>query len=78
MVTELTTEILALAAVVTAFVGVSKGYGIKKRDTHAIALIIAAIFVLVPANVQAALVTISLVGLTASGAYKYGKGKADE
>lgn len=73
----LTSEtILMLAAVVTSYVGVAKGYGLNKKHTHLFALVIAAIFLLVPTGIQQILVTISIVGLTASGAYNYSKNKA--
>jgi hypothetical protein len=74
---ELTTEVLSLAAIVTAYVGVAKGYGIPAKHNHVIAIGLAALFVLAPDSVKTALVTISLVGLTASGAYHYAK-KADK
>jgi len=70
---EMTSEILMLAAVVTSFVGIFKAYGIPSKHNHVICLVIAAIFVVVPDSIQQTLLTISLVGLTASGAYQYAK-----
>lgn len=70
---ELTNEVLMLAAVVASYVGIFKAYGVPSKHNHAIALTMAAIFVLVPDDVQQTLITISLVGLTASGAYHYTK-----
>ncbi|GAA4881671.1 hypothetical protein GCM10023310_72110 [Paenibacillus vulneris] len=75
---EMTNEILMLAAVVTSFVGVFKSYGIPSKHNHVICLAIAAIFVLVPENIKQVLLTISLVGLTASGAYQYSKSPKQE
>lgn len=65
------TDILSLAAVVAAYVGVVKAYGIDPKHSHVIALAIAAVFVLVPDVVKEKLLAISIVGLTASGAYNY-------
>jgi len=65
------TDILSLAAVVAAYVGVVKAYGVDPKHSHVIALAIAAVFVLVPEFIQQKLLAISIVGLTASGAYQY-------
>ena len=65
------TDILSLAAVVAAYVGVVKAYGVDPKHSHVIALVIAAVFVLVPDVVKEKLLAISIVGLTASGAYQY-------
>ncbi|MGE7828953.1 hypothetical protein [Paenibacillus sp. NPDC093718] len=67
----LTNEVLMLAAVVTSYVGVIKGYGVNKKHNHLIALLIAAIFVLVPTNIKEILTLVSVIGLTASGAYNF-------
>lgn len=72
---EMTEQILMLAAIVASYVGVFKAYGLSSKHNHIIGLVIAAIFLVVPSNVQQLLVTISLVGLTASGAYQYSKGQ---
>lgn len=66
-------EILQLAALVAAYVGVAKGFGLSERWTHIAALIIAAVFVLSPDVVRDKIALISIVGLTASGAYQYVK-----
>lgn len=70
---EFTNDIMSLAALVAAFVGVARGFGITDKWTHLVALIVAAIFVLVPDAVQAKLTLVAIVGLTASGAYNYVK-----
>ncbi|TFE30847.1 hypothetical protein [Cohnella luojiensis] len=70
-------EILQLAALVAAYVGVCKGFGLKDKWTHPAALLVAAIFVLVPNAVQDKITLISIVGLTASGAYQYVKKRVD-
>lgn len=62
-----------LAAVVSSFVGVFKAYGVNSKHNNLICLVIAAVFVLVPDSIQQTMLTISLVGLTASGAYHYSK-----
>jgi len=66
-------QILQLAALVAAYVGVTKNFGISERWTHVAALLFAAVFVLVPAPVRETITIISIVGLTASGAYQYVK-----
>jgi len=70
-VEAIATDILSLAAVVAAYVGVVKAYGVDPKHSHVIALVIAAVFVLVPDVVKEKLLAISIVGLTASGAYQY-------
>lgn len=70
-------DILTLAALVAAFVGVVKGLGLASKYSPAAALVISAIFVLVPPLFQAKLITISIIGLTASGAYHYTKNRKD-
>ncbi|WP_044479102.1 hypothetical protein [Paenibacillus antibioticophila] len=45
--------------------------GLIVNITVSFVLVIAAIFVLVPDHIQQTMLTISLVGLTASGAYHY-------
>lgn len=71
------TDIISLAAVVAAFVGVTKSYGLDSKHSHVIALFIATIFVLVPENIQMKLLLISVIGLTASGAYNYTKNRGE-
>lgn len=66
-------DVLALAALVAAYVGVAKGFGLPAKYTHLVALAVAALFVLVPESVRASIIAISVVGLTASGAYNYTK-----
>lgn len=70
---DVTNDILTLAALVAAYVGVAKGFGLADKYTHLVALIVSAIFVLVPDAVQAKITLISVIGLTASGAYQYVK-----
>lgn len=75
---EMTNEILMLAAVVTSYVGILKAYGVPSKHNHLFCLVIATVFVLVPDKIQQTLTTISLIGLTASGAYHYAKNPKDE
>lgn len=70
-------DILTLAAIVAAFVGVVKGFGLQAKYSPAVALVISAIFVLVPPRMQSTLITICIIGLTASGAYHYTKNRKD-
>jgi predicted metal-binding membrane protein len=74
---DVSNDILTLAALVASYVGVAKGFGLTDKFTHLVALLVAAVFVLVPDSVQSAIITVSVVGLTASGAYHYTK-KRDE
>lgn len=75
---QLTQDILMLAAIVTSYVGVFKAYGMDKRHSHLVALVIASIFVLVPDTIQNTLVLISVIGLTASGVYNNARNKTEE
>ncbi|MFC5468400.1 hypothetical protein ACFPPD_06685 [Cohnella suwonensis] len=70
-------DILTLAALVAAFVGVAKAYGVKAKHSSAIALAVATVIVLVPAEVRDKIILISTIGLTASGAYSYVKKRED-
>lgn len=70
-------DILTLAALVAAYVGVAKGFGLNDKWTHLVALLVAAVFVLVPDFVQTKVIVISVIGLTASGAYNYTKKRTD-
>ncbi|OXM84619.1 hypothetical protein [Paenibacillus rigui] len=65
--------ILQLAAIVAAYVGVGKTLGINPKYSPLIAIAIAAVFVLVPDSMQKTITSISVIGLTASGAYSYVK-----
>lgn len=68
-------DILTLAALVAAFVGVAKAYGIKPKHSSLIAIGVAALIVLVPGVVREKIILISTIGLTASGAYSYTKNR---
>lgn len=70
-------DILTLAALVAAYVGVARGFGIGEKWTHLVALVFAAVFVLVPVEAREAVTKISVIGLTASGAYQYVKKRSD-
>jgi hypothetical protein len=69
--------VLQLAAIVAAYIGVGKTMGINSKYSPIIAIGIAAVFVLVPESVRTAITSISVIGLTASGAYSYVKNKSD-
>ncbi|NMM52165.1 hypothetical protein [Paenibacillus aquistagni] len=71
------TDVLSLAALVAAYVGVARGFGLTDKWTHLAAVLIAAVFILVPDPIQQTLITTSVVGLTASGAYQYTKKRSD-
>lgn len=72
-----TNKILELAALVASFVGVAKRYGLRNQHSPLLALLIATIFVLVPTALQEKIIMISVIGLTASGAYQYTKKHED-
>jgi predicted metal-binding membrane protein len=73
----MTNDILTLAALVAAYVGVVKGFGINPKYSPLVALLIAAVFVSVPEVIQAKLILISVIGLSAAGVYSYAKNKDD-
>ncbi|WP_246293854.1 hypothetical protein [Paenibacillus planticolens] len=75
-------DILKLAALVAAVVGVSKSVAagtsaesLINRIAPISSLIVAAVFILVPDAVQAKMTLIATVGLTAAGAYSLVKPK---
>jgi len=77
---EMTNDILTLAALVAAIVGVIKAFGAGTKYEATVgklapvfALFIAAVFVLVPDEIQSKVTLICVIGLTASGAYHYTK-----
>ncbi|GGA52554.1 hypothetical protein [Paenibacillus physcomitrellae] len=72
---EVSNDILTLAALVAAYVQISQGFGLKDKWVHVIAVLIAAIFVFVPDYIQQKLILISIIGLSATGAYQYAKRK---
>lgn len=67
------TDILTMAALVAAYVGVAKLLGMPPKYSSLLALGVAAVIVLVPEGVQEKIVLISTIGLTATGAYEYAK-----
>jgi predicted metal-binding membrane protein len=70
-------DILMLAALVAAYVGVAKAFGLPVKYSPVLALLVSAVFVLVPEQVKQTIITISIIGLTASGAYQYTKNRGD-
>lgn len=68
-------DIMTLAALVAAYVGVIKKLGLPANYSPIAALAIAAVFVLAPAAALGKLTAISVIGLTAAGAYSYVKNK---
>ncbi|OXM86450.1 hypothetical protein [Paenibacillus rigui] len=70
-------DILTLAALVAAYVGVVKRFGMNEKWTHIAALLFSAIFVLIPESAQSLTIKMSVIGLTASGAYQYVKKRSD-
>jgi hypothetical protein len=68
---------LTLAAIVTAYVGVAKAYGVNPKHSPLIALAIAAALILVPVEMQDKALKISTIGLMASGFYHYTKKKKE-
>jgi len=76
--TLLTDKAVMLAPIVAAYVGIAKEFRIPSQYYHLISLLIAALFVLVPSQVQQTLTTISIIGLTASGVYHFTKKREDQ
>lgn len=66
-------EVLQIAALVAAYVGVIKGLGLPDRFAPLAALAVASMFVFAPEAVQEKVALVSIIGLTASGAYQYVK-----
>lgn len=71
-------DILTLGALVASYVGVARGFGLKDKWTHVAAVIMAAVFVLVPDYIQQKMILISVIGLSATGAYQFTKKKEDK
>lgn len=72
-------DMLTLAALVAAYVGVFKGFKIlPPKYLPLVALGVAAVFILTPAAAQQKLILISTVGLGASGVYQMTKNKGDK
>lgn len=72
---EISNDVLTLAALVAAYVGVARGFGLPDRWINIAAVMIAAIFVLVPEWLQEIFIQISVIGLSATGAYQFAKKK---
>jgi predicted metal-binding membrane protein len=69
-------DILTLAALVAAYVGVFKGFKlIPNKYLPLVSLGVAAVFVLTPEAIQGKLILISTIGLTAAGVYNMAKNK---
>ena len=66
-------EVLQIAALVAAYVGVIKGLGLPDRFAPLAALLVSSVFVFAPDAVQDKIALVSIIGLTASGAYQYVK-----
>jgi hypothetical protein len=75
---NMTDEVIMLAPIVAAYVGIAKEFQVPSRYYHLISLLIAAVFVMVPPLVQQTLTTVSIIGLTASGLYHFTKRKEKE
>lgn len=68
--------VLTVSAIITAYVAVFKSFKlIDNRFLPIVALLIAAVFVLVPTGAYDKLVLISTIGLGASGVYQLSKSK---
>ncbi|WP_238996737.1 hypothetical protein [Paenibacillus pinistramenti] len=65
---NISSDILNLAALVAAYVSVTRAFGLKEKWINVAAVLIAAIFVLVPDKIQEKLILISVIGLSATGA----------
>lgn len=75
-------DVVTLAAIVAAYVGVTKSLAVgtkyealANRIAPVSSLVFAALFLLTPTDVQSKLTMISTVGLTAAGAYSMTRNK---
>lgn len=68
-------DILAISALVASYVGIFKLFGLQTKWYSIVALLVASVFVLVPDYIKQQVITISTIGLTATGAYQYAKNK---
>lgn len=68
-------DILTLGALVASYVGVARGFGLKDKWTHVAAVTMAAVFVLVPDYIQQKMIFISVIELSATGAYQFTKNR---
>jgi len=75
---RLTEQAALLAPIVAAYVGVAKEFKLPSRYNHLLSLAVATLFVLAPEQIQYTLMTISIVGLTASGVYHFTKKKSED
>ncbi|BBI31465.1 hypothetical protein [Cohnella abietis] len=66
-------DVVMLAPIVAAYVGIAKEFRVPSQYNHLISLMIATVFVLVPSATQQVLTTISIIGLTSSGLYHFTK-----
>lgn len=66
-------DVLQLAALVSAYVGIAKKWGVSDQYAPLVALGIASVFVLVPPYIFEKILMISVIGLTATGAYHWMK-----
>lgn len=73
-----TDMILTLSALVTAYVGVAKTMGMEIKWSSLLALAIAAILVLVPDYIRDKIIMISMIALSATGAYTLSKSKSSK
>lgn len=69
------TDIVTLAAIVAAVVGVFKTAGLPSEYSQLVALVVAAVVVLLPESIRQTALQIAVVGLSATGAYEYVKNK---
>lgn len=71
--------ILTIAAIVAAYVAVFKGLKVvPNKYLPFVALLLAAVFVLVPDVMRGKLILISSIGLSAAGVYEMARGKAGD
>jgi hypothetical protein len=66
-------DLLQIGALVAAYVGVMKSIGVPSKYCPLLAVALSALFVMVPSGIEQQIVTISIIALTATGAYHYTK-----
>jgi hypothetical protein len=68
-------DIVTAAALVAAFVGVAKAQGMPTKYSQPAALLLATVYVLIPANAQEVVATIAAIALGAGGVHSLTKKK---
>lgn len=69
----MTIDVVTAAALVAAFVGVAKAQGMPSKYSQPAALLLATIYVLIPASAQDIVATVAAIALGAGGVHSLTK-----